>query len=405
MPVEIRVLQEHEIEPFARSVARGFLGDFRPEYLEHYRPLFELDRNLAAFDGDFVAGTAGIFTFQMTVPGGIVPTAGVTRVTVQPTHRRQGVLTALMRRQLEDVRERGEPLAALWASESIIYGRFGYGLAADHVELKVERNRTALAHRVPARGRVRIVTKEEARSAWPGVFDRVRLDQPGAMNRSGAWWDRILRDLEHERHGFSAHVHATYEENGEPQGYLLYRTKDDWTGGLPAGAARLEELMAASPAAYSALWEYALNLDLIGVIEAESRPVDEPLYWMLADPRRLGRSQQDALWLRIVDVPGALSARKYSGEGSVVFEVRDAFCPWVAGRYELQASPGGGKCTRTDRSPTITLSAADLAAIYLGGARLQTLARAGRAEGEPDALRHADEIFAWPTLPWCPNHF
>ncbi|MBI5949214.1 MAG: GNAT family N-acetyltransferase [Chloroflexi bacterium] len=407
MAQEIRPITGDELEAFSRCQSAAFGRSYQPEMLEYRRELFEFDRSLGAFDGGEITGTAGIFSFDMTVPGGAaVPTAGVTMVSVLPTHRRRGILSAMMRRQLEHVRERGEAFAALWASESVIYGRFGYGLAAESNRLSIDRERTALASKLPARGRVRMVTREEARSAWPAVLERVRPTQPGMMSRSEPWWNRSLRDHPDFRDGHTEAYHVSYEEDGATLGYVRYRYKQDWTEDhLPNHTVNVAELMASTDEAYVALWEYVLNLDLAGLIVAEYRRTDEPLYWMLADPRRLRRTPDDTLWLRILDVPAALAARAYAAPGRVVFEVGDDFCPWVAGRYELTAGPGGATCRPTGEPAGITLNAADLASAYLGGVRFETLSQAGRVTGDSAAISLATKMFATERAPWCPEMF
>ncbi len=407
MAQEIRPITSDELGAFAQCQASSFGQSYRPEMLEYRRELFEFDRSLGAFDGPEMVGTAGIFSFQMTVPGGAaVPTAGVTMVSVRPTHRRRGTLSAMMRRQLEHVRDRGEAIAALWASESIIYGRFGYGLAAESSRLDIDRTRTALASRPPSRGSLRMISKEEARSAWPAVYERVRPTQPGMMSRSDRWWNRNLRDHADYREGQSEAYHVAYEEDGATLGYVRYRFKQDWTDDhLPNHTVNVAELMASTDEAYAALWEYVLNIDLAGQIAADYRRADEPLYWMLADPRRLRRKPDDTLWLRIVDVPAALGARRYAAAGTVVFDVRDDFCPWVAGRYELACGPGGATCRPTGDAASITLNAADLAAAYLGGVRFETLREAGRVTGDAASIALADAMFASERAPWCPEMF
>ena len=184
MSIEIRPIVPEEWEAYARADASAFGFEVNMERLEDTRQIFELDRTLAAFDGEEIAGTTAIFSFDMTVPGGALPTAGVTWVSVKPTHRRRGVLTAVIRRQLSDVRERCEAVAALWASESIIYGRFGYGLAAEGVALEIERARTGFARGTPGCGRCRLIDREEALRTWPKVYDQVLPKQPGMYTRS-----------------------------------------------------------------------------------------------------------------------------------------------------------------------------------------------------------------------------
>jgi len=404
--IALRPIAPDEFEAFARANATGFSADVNLEGLEQTRDYFEFDRSLVALEGEEMAGTTAIFSFDLTVPGGALPTAGVTWVSVKPTHRRRGVLSQMMRRQLSDVRERGEPIAALWASESVIYGRFGYGLAADAVSLTIDRAHAALAQQEASCGRCRFVTRDEALAAWPAVYGRVLREHPGMYSRSQAWWQKkSLREHDRAPPGLSPRFCVQYEEDGEVQGYASYRVRGDSRDGVPNGTLYVRELMAASDAAYAALWRFLFGVDLVAIIEANLRRVDEPLRWMLADPRRLSRRPSDSLWVRLVDVPAALAGRRYAAEGRVVFDVRDGVCSWNAGRYELEAGPEGAVCHPTTDDAGITLDVADLGAVYLGGARLQTLRRAGRVEGDDTALRLADAMFAWEPLPWCPEVF
>jgi len=407
MTIEIRTITSDELLEFTTTMARTFGRDFNPEYLERRRETFEFDRNLGAFDDGEVVGTSGIFTYEMTVPGGTLPTAGVTMVTVRSDHRRQGILTGMMAAQLDQVAARGEPMAALWASESVIYGRFGYGLAADTCEFKIDRTRTAMEHAPETPGKVRMVSADQARETWPTIWDRVRLEQPGMMTRSPGWWrQRVFFDPPEWRAGFSGAAYANYEADGEVRGYIKYRMKPDGDArGLPTGTIRIDEMMAATGDAYAALWQYAFSIDLVDTIEAPLRRPDEPLYWMLADPRRLKRTPHDSLWLRIVDVERCLSARSYAVDGRVVFEVSDPFRPGNAGRYALEGGPGGAKCVKTNEQGEVRLDIADLGAVYLGGAKLQTLVHTGRVSGERAALRRADAMLAWTPGPWCPEVF
>ncbi len=407
MEYEVRRISDGELEPFSRSLAATFGFDYKPVFLEERRKIFEFDRNIATFDQKAIVGTAGIFTFTMVVPGGArLGCGGVTMVTVRPSHRRQGVLTAMMRRLLDNIRERGEPLAALWASEASIDGRFGYGIAIQSMELKLPREWSQLKFGVPARGRVRLVETAEARERMPAFWEAAGRDQPGWMSRTAQWWEtRIFLDPQDWRDGMTANSYALYEEDGELQGMARYRVKQEWKDGLPCGRLVVQELAAPSAAAYSGLWRFLAGVDLMGTIEWENASTDEALYWMLADSRRLRRTPGDAIWVRLVDIEAALGGRRYMGEGRVVFEVSDPFLAWCAGRYELEAGPEGAICRRTTATADIALGAEELGAIYLGGASLATLARAGRAEGEAKALARADALFGWGRVPHCAEHF
>jgi predicted acetyltransferase len=407
MAINVRTIAQEELEAFSLSQAMAFGRDYHPEHLEARRTIFEFDRNIAAFDGDELVGTAGIFSHEMTVPGGRVRSAGVTMVSVKPTHRRQGVLTQVMAAQLEHVAARGEPMATLWASESPIYGRFGYGLASETHSLEIPREYARFARPVEPRGRVRQMDTAEARETFPAIWDAAATRYPGFISRSRAWWEqRVFMDVKDFRDGFTANNYMTYEADGATQGYLRYRVKADWSErALPQGTVKVEELIPLTSDAYAALWNFAFNVDLVNRIEAHFRRSDEPLLHMLADARRLARSSRDGLWLRILDIPAALNARRYQVEGSLVLEVVDAFRPATSGNYLLEAGPGFARCERTPRPADLSLGIADLGAAYLGGTRLATLAEAGRVSGQPAAIDRADLMFAWPIAPWCPEMF
>lgn len=408
MSYPLRAVRPEELETFVRATEVAFGSHLHDEDVEAERLVFEADRNLAAFDGEAMVATAGARTYRLTVPGAELPTAGVTSVGVHPTHRRRGLMTAMMRRQLDDVHERGELLAALWASESAIYGRFGYGLAAPTVRLTLDKRRSEFVVPVDRdAGRVRLLEKDAALEAFAPVYERVRPVQPGMHDRTGpSAWRNLFVDLERHRHGASALFFALFESAHGSEGYVAYRFKHDWAEGTPEGRVDVEELVAATPTAYAGLWRYCLDIDLAATVEAWNRPPDEPLLHMLADPRRARAQLRDGLWVRLVDVPAALAGRRYGRGDALTLEVHDQFCPWNEGRFWLNGGPGEAECRPTTDRPDLELSAADLGAAYLGGVRFSTLARAGRVREHADgALRRADAMFGWDPAPWCPDVF
>ncbi len=377
-------------------------------HVEEAAAFLEIDRAFVAVDGDRVVGTAAALSLEVTVPGpATVAAAGVTYVGVLPTHRRQGILTALMARVLDDACERREPLAALLASEATIYRRFGYGVAVSSSTVEIERARATFRRPVDVAGRVRMLDPAEIADALPPLHDRYRRRQPGEVSRSQAWWDRRLADHESERRGASARFAVLWEEAG-PSGYVTYRVDPRWDQGLPANTLILEELIALTPEARAGLWQYCFGIDLVGVVKAGNVPLDEPLPWMLTDGRRLRvTGTKDFLWLRILDVEAALTCRGYATDSTVVFEVADASARGAAGRYRLT---GGGTgdvaCNRTDRPADLALDVAELGAAYLGGVRFTTLARAGLVcELAPGALTRADALFASTPAPYCCTGF
>ncbi|MBI4260707.1 MAG: GNAT family N-acetyltransferase [Actinobacteria bacterium] len=406
-PYPIRPVGREEFERFFRAGEVAFGSHPIPEEVEADLGVFEADRSLAAFEGDRIVGTAGADSFRLTVPGAEVPAAGVTQVAVPPTHRRRGILTSLMRRQLDDLRDRGDPVAVLWASEAAIYGRFGYGMAALGAGFRVDRGAPFAPGRPVDDGRLRMVELEEALAAYPGPYEAVRRARPGMVDRPGDWWSYRFRDIERFRDGFSALFHVVHESGSEEvDGYLAYRFKHDWGSGGPAGTVRVEELVATSPESHAALWRFALDVDLAATVEARNRPVDDPLPHLLLDRRKARMRVQDSLWVRLVDVPGALAARRYSSSDAVRLRVTDPFCPWNEGTFELRGDPEGAECWPTDGPPDVELDAAALGAAYLGGTGLGALARAGRIrEIAPGSLRRAGAMFSWDPAPWCAHVF
>jgi predicted acetyltransferase len=376
------------------------------EELAAARETTEFDRTLAFFDGKEIVATAGIFSYEMTVPGGVLACGGVTRVSVLSTHRRRGLLTAMMRRQLDDMHERGEPLAALYASEAPIYGRFGYGLATYQAAVEIERSHAAFAKTIPGSERLSMVDVPAAVGAFTQVWEQARRNQAGMLGLDERWMHNQLADLELMREGASPHYRVLYQTGETPEGFAIYRIKMEWDASGPNGTLRLLMLVAATAEAYAALWRHVLDVDLMARVAAEMRPVDEPLRFLLADSRQPKTRVEDGIWLRLVDVTAALTGRRYAVEGKLALRVRDAFCPWNDGQVQLVGGPAGAECKPHTGSPDLAIDAADLAALYLGGNRFRTLFEAGRLEElSPGAIARADMMFATDRAPWCPSHF
>ncbi len=396
----IRTATADNVRAFLTPVTVAFGDEFTEAELEDWRRTIEPDRVIAAFDGEASIGAAAAYTFRLTVPGGEVGAAGVTAVGVEPGHRRQGVLRALMRHQLDDVRGRGEPVAILWASEAAIYQRFGYGLGTLSGSFEIERSRTAWLRPLEPEGRMRLVDVAEALTTFPPVYEQMRAVTPGALNRTENWWRwGILHDAEYMRHGAGPKYRYLYEVDGKVEGYAIYRTKGDWDDRGPKGQVLVVEAMAMSPRAERAVWSFLLSVDLTRSTKAGRMPVPPPLLLELADPRALGMTVGDGLWVRLVDLPAALASRRYGAAGTLVLQVADVFCPWNAGRWRLSAigEPGAATATveRTDVAADLVVDVADLGAAYLGTFRLSDLAAAGRVdELAPGALRRADALFA-----------
>ncbi|MBN2112797.1 MAG: GNAT family N-acetyltransferase [Acidimicrobiia bacterium] len=405
-PFHVRRISPEEFGSWEQTLGATFGFDPRPEEAEVWKKRAEFDRYLGAFDGEEMVGTGGALTYEMTVPGGAaLSVGGVTAVATRPTHRRRGVLTAVMRRLLADARERGEAVSALWAAESSIYGRFGYGVAIEGCDLTLERPYAALADARTPEGRLRQVSDGEAREMIPAAYARMVAGIPGALARREADWDLYFYDPEHWRDGATAHRYLAYERDGEVAGYALYRQKENWEQGHARNEVRVGDLQALDGEAYRALWGYFLSMDLVATIRAYARPLRDPVSFLLVAPRRMQQLRTDHIWLRFVDVAAALAARRYGVEGELVLEVSDGFLPESGGRFLLKGGPAGAECVRTDREPEVRLSAADLASAYLGDSRLADLAWLGRVQGEAAAVTRAHLMFSWPVAPWCTVHF
>ncbi len=402
MRFPIRKIAAEEQAQFQQAMSVPFGNDPSPGWRERFRIAMEQADLYSAFDGDEMVSTFGSYRLDLTVPGGTqVPAAGTTVVTVLPTHRRQGILRSHMLEHFRDANEQGQVLAALWASESGIYGRFGYGPAAEAVRINLQKPHAKLLHPVDIRGRVRLVNAEEALARFPEVYDRVASERPGMFQRTPLWWSiRNLADPEELRRGATSHRRVLYHQGGEPAGYCIYRTKTNYEN--HATELQIIELLGVDAEAERGLWQFLFGVDLIAHITHWNLPVDDPLVWWLEQPRELRRTVSDSIWLRPVNVAEALNRRRYSAAGRLVFRFRDEYAPWNEGVYSLEADANGiGRCAKTTSSPELELTPFSLGSVYLGGHWLRSLAKAGLVSGSPAAIQTADALFAWPAQPWC----
>jgi predicted acetyltransferase len=420
-PYPIRPVSSEEFDAFHTVDMHAFHGSpLSPEERQLVVSHLEFDRSLAAFDGDTPVGTAGAYSFQLSVPGSAaLPAAGVTWVSVLPSHRRRGVLSSMMRRQLADVRDRGEPLAVLWASESVIYSRFGYGRAMWHADFTLRRGEGTLAFagQVDGGPRLRLVDPMSVLPELAKVYDAVLPSRPGFIARDESWWQRTVYDPPDRRQGTSPLHCVLAEDDRGPRGYALYSAVSRWDSdtSLPDSTLNVREMVGADAAASAALATDLLSRDLTTEFRLRGRPVDDPLLYQLADPRRARPRLKDALWVRIIDVPGALARRRYSAPADLVLEVRDALLPGNAGRWRLTttdfAGDGGGfsaTCAAASAADEadVVLDVTELGAAYLGGTTVSALAGAGLVtEGRPGAVRQLSTALSWDPAPWCPVNF
>jgi predicted acetyltransferase len=400
--IEIRSPSDDELEAAMRAGTASFGEQLNEGDVERHRKTMPPDRFIAAYDNGRPVGTAAACPFELTIPGGRLRAGGVTWVGVLPSHRRRGILTQFMRYQFDDLHERGDPLAILWASESAIYGRFGYGISAPNASIDAERVRFRFRDDPGPTGAVRFVDADEAAEVLPPVYDRLRVEIPGMFSRPPEWWKHLrLADPEAWRRGAGPKFFAVYERDGQAEGYAIYRVKDDWHQGIPQGQVRVHEAFGTSSGATREVWRFLFGIDLIARVQAQVFDLASPLPLMVADMRSLHLTVGDGLWLRFVDVEAALRARAYAAAEPVVLEVRDELCPWNAGRFRV-----GAGVERTEDAPDLELDVADLASAFLGAFDFHALARAERVTERTDgALAHATKLFRTERPPFCPEVF
>ncbi len=392
-----------EILPAFAPVFHYFGATPAPQDGDRFVPFIEPSRAFAARENGAVVGGCGSFPFEMTVPGGTVRTAGLSVVGVRPTHRRRGILRRMMRAQLDDVQRRGEPVAALWASEDTIYGQFGYGQASFCGDMDLPKSATRFAQSFEPTGTLRMVDAAEAETAFPRVYDRVRSERPGMLARSVEWWrHRRLADPENRRRGGGELNCVLLSHDGRPSGYALYRIHQQFDSGVSVGHLNVVEAMGATLAATREIWRFLLDVDWITRVKASLLPMDHPLFFLLARPREMRFRLHDGLWVRLVDLPAAIAARRRGAGEPVVIEVADPFCEWNAGRWRV--GPGGAE--RTSAAAELACDVTALGSVYLGGFTFRRLADAGRVvELGAGALARADAMFPADGAPWCPEVF
>ena len=417
-PYPIRPVGPDEFDAFYAVDLHAFHGRPMPDQrrAEVIR-LFEFDRSLVAFDGDSPVGISGVYSLRMCLPGAMAPVAGVTFIAVLPTHRRRGILSSLIRRQFAHIRDRGEAIAVLWSSEAGIYGRYGYGAASWHSTFTFGRNEGELGRQAPPAGpglRLRLAEPESVRAELAKIYETMLPTRPGMFARDELWWNRVLATADEGQADTDPLRCLLAEDDNGPRGYALYSGTSRWDGQtfLADSALSISEMLATDSAATAAIWADLLSRDLTTEFTAELRPADDPLLHMLADPRRARPRVSDGLWVRLTDLPRALSQRRYACPADVVIEVTDAMLPQNAGRWRLSTSaPRGAEaaqglaasCESSAAPADMTLDVSALGAAYLGGTRLGALAGAGLvAEHRPGAVAGLSAAMSWDPAPWCP---
>ena len=404
MEIEIRECSSLENLGKAFSpISHYFGGDPSSEEMTRIEQVFDYRRAIYASENGLSVGGAAAHAYELTVPGGTVPAAGITIVGVKPTHRRRGILRQLMQKQLDQVRAWNEPVAFLWASEETIYGRFGYGMASLNGSFQVPNTANDFAQPFRSRGEIRILSLEDAYEPISQLYDRIRLEHPGMYSRTENWW-KLRRMFEPpERKGPGNELNrAVLFIDGKPEGYALYRVNTTFEGAHNEGHLQVVEALASTADATAEIWRFLLDIDWVPRVKVDFAAVDHPLLFLLARPRQMKLVVGDALWVRLVDVEQALKARRIGDGDPVVLGIRDAFCPSNEGCYRV----GNGTVERTSDAADISLDVSAMGSVYLGGFSFQELARARRVEEITEgALVRADALFPSDRAPWCPEIF
>ncbi|MEA2432696.1 MAG: hypothetical protein QOG54_153 [Actinomycetota bacterium] len=404
MGIDIRNVTQEELPQMGVVLTSAFGNPLHPDQFNRFGKNLDIKRTFCCFDGDDMVGTSGNFTLTMTVPGGEVGCAGVTMVSVKPSHTRRGLMRSMMRALIDDAHDRGEPLAALWASEESIYQRFGFGLGANEGHMDVERDRFRFLEDDGPVGNTRIIQMEEAEKVVPSIYEKLRPHVPGMLARDENWWKwHTLADWSRAQGGKDHLTCAVLSIEGTDEAYVLYRVYPEWThGGTSNMWLKVEELVAATPLAAREMWRFVFGVDLVERVRGSFLPSDSPLTLMTSEPRRLALASTESLWIRLVDVAAALSSRSLRGEAEVVIEVEDGFCEWNSGRYRVSSS--GAEPTEAEADLRLNVNA--LGAVYLGEFTFNQLARAMRVEEvSAGALDRADSLFWTSRAPWCPENF
>ncbi|MFI0446757.1 GNAT family N-acetyltransferase [Actinomadura sp. 6N118] len=395
--LEIREIPESDLGRMLDLAEMVF--HFRTEDDKRDRNLWVPRRSerIGAYEGETLVGQLAALPMKLAVPGALPDCSAITFVGVLPTHRRRGVLTAMMERMHADAVAAGRPLAALWASQAGIYGRYGFGLADRSISLEIDSSRPLALRIEPDPRPLRLIGRDQAAEVLGPIHARAIARRPGGLVRDAEWWERAILPPADEHD----------DEYGEPRivvldggGYAIYRTRGENEDTGAPGVVRLEELEADTPAVEAALWTFLASIDLTSRIQAHSRPVDDLLPLLAVDPDQVViKGDWGALWLRLIDVPASLRMRSWAVEESLVIEVQDARLPINEGRWRLT-----GKATQDE--PDLTFGVAELGSVYLGGTQVRRLVRAGLVtEHTPGAAGRFDAALDVPLAPHTNDDF
>jgi predicted acetyltransferase len=406
MTIDVRRVREEEFNAWSDAIDIGFIMPQQRGDGPRRRRWFELDRCWGAFDGDKPVGTLRALSLEATVPGGaFVPLAGISAVTVASTHRRRGLLSRMMAGELEAAKERGDVLAGLYSAEYPIYGRYGFGPATTSANWHLDARAAAFVRELP--GDIEVVDAAAAFDEIAALYDRVRALTPGAVNRTRAMWERKLDLVPREGESVPKNILQALcrDETGAAVGFVRYKFRDDrWTHERPDNVVEALDLFAINVEYEARLWKYLADHDWVSEVTASTTRREDELWRELLVDRRVAWAgeQCDAEWIRMLDAPAALSARRYEVPGRVVLRVVDKD-GHADGTFALDGGPDGATCGATAESPDITLPAAVLGSIYLGGFTAGRFGALGMLdEHRAGAVARLSAMFQTAIAPWCP---
>mgnify|MGYP001205459169 CR=1 FL=1 len=413
MAIELRSVTDENFVEWRKAVRQGFGIHVHPDDIARLRnDRAELDRLVAAVDtgSERIVGTGGADSYSLTVHGGaVVPMAGVAYMTTSVTHRRQGAFSGMMNQIHDEARERGDIVSGLWASQAHLYSRFDYGIGVNSYDWEIDPRFGSFSHSPisddnNSEAHVYFVDANEAAVILPGIYEQMRQQIVGSVDRNPGRWRYQLFDEERVRDGASALFFAICEEGREQTGYVAYRMRRK--GDTDMGVLEIVEQVSLTDTAHATMWRFLLNFDLVGKITATNRPADDPLWWMLADPRRLNRTSHDALWVRLLDIPNALESRTYNADGQIKIGLISESQPAEAGTYVIDIDDSQASVKKTTDKPDVIMTPADLSVIYMGGAKPGPLVEAGRIDiVTTGSLAKLHSMFSTDSAPWCAHYF
>ena len=403
----VRLLGDSELVEGARLVGGQMLGSVADDAAQGWAEIWAPNTTHGAFAGDDLAGVCHWFPTRLSVPGEPLDAAAVTGVAVLSTHRRRGHLTRLMHAELRHIADAGVPAAALIAAEWPIYGRFGYGAATEACTIELDTG--AARFRDAPTGSIVLVDPAALRAPLQAMHEARWARSPGAVLQPDPVWDMTagLRPRPGDELDVKLQRSALwYDDAGTLGGAVVYKVEEHWVANRPAGVATVQHLYGATPEAERELWRHLCSVDWCRTAKGMCRAVDDPLPFWLEDARTaVFTDRSDHVWIRLLDLPAAFAARRSAMPIELVLEVDDPL-GFVAGRWQVELGPDGGRAATTTAPADLRTSASALGAAFLGGHTLVRLAHAGLVEEEQaGALERASAALATPTAPWSPLSF